>query len=218
MSEDRCKDEDSEEGETDDEHVEVAIVPFPDTVPYPGTVMVESLNTVVTEGTMGCSGWTKDLASEAELQLHDLVVDHHLLRPRWRTESGRSIGTIGDLDLTLNISSFIRSSAWNDTRVREAGAEESREDEEEEESSDERDGKRDISCQERRVESEEETHGEEEQEDSDVEDRDLFGHHDPPITIEPVPARELLPPPPSRLLSELWHWLTWNRRSDQLRR
>lgn len=43
MRDDEGEDEDGEEGERQDEHVEEAVVPPPDAVSHPGTVMVEAL-------------------------------------------------------------------------------------------------------------------------------------------------------------------------------
>ena len=43
MCGDAAKDEDCQEGQRDDEGVEETIVPLPNTVPHPGTMVVESL-------------------------------------------------------------------------------------------------------------------------------------------------------------------------------
>jgi hypothetical protein len=43
MCDDKGEDEDCEEGEGEDEHVEETVVPLPNTVPHPGTVVVKTL-------------------------------------------------------------------------------------------------------------------------------------------------------------------------------
>lgn len=43
MRDDEGEDEDGEEGEREDEHVEETVVPPPDAVSHPGTVVVEAL-------------------------------------------------------------------------------------------------------------------------------------------------------------------------------
>lgn len=43
MRDDEGEDEDCEEGQRQDEHVEEAVVPLSNAVPYPGAVMIEPL-------------------------------------------------------------------------------------------------------------------------------------------------------------------------------
>lgn len=43
VCDDKGEDKDCEAGEGEDEHVEEAVVPLPNTVPHPGTMVVESL-------------------------------------------------------------------------------------------------------------------------------------------------------------------------------
>ena len=61
------EDEHAVEGERDEEQVEVSVVPPADAVAHPGAVVVEPLDTVVTDGTVACTGWAEYLAREAEL-------------------------------------------------------------------------------------------------------------------------------------------------------
>lgn len=67
MRDDTGKHEDTEEGQRNDEHVEVAIVALADAVPDPGTVVIEPLDTVVTQAAVGGSRRSEDFTREAEL-------------------------------------------------------------------------------------------------------------------------------------------------------
>ena len=89
MRDDTSEDEDTEEGEGNDEHVEVAIVPLADAVADPGTVVIKSLDAIVTQAAVGGARRSEDLAREAELQLHHLVIDDHLLCSRRRAKRRR---------------------------------------------------------------------------------------------------------------------------------
>ena len=67
------KDKDAVEGEGDEEEIEVSVVPLAHTVAHPGTVVVEALHTVVTDGAVAGAGRAEYLAGEAELELHSLT-------------------------------------------------------------------------------------------------------------------------------------------------
>ena len=67
------EDEDAVEGERDEEEIEVSVVPLPHTVANPGAVVVEPLDTVVTDRAVAGSGGPEDFAGETELELDGLT-------------------------------------------------------------------------------------------------------------------------------------------------
>ena len=86
------EDEDAVEGERDEEEIEVSVVPLPHTVPYPGAVVVEPLNTIVTDGAVTGAGRPEDLAGEAELELDGLTF--HLATKQIYSQAQLSVSPI----------------------------------------------------------------------------------------------------------------------------
>ena len=96
------EDEDAVEGERDEEEIEVSVVPLAHTVTHPGTVVVEALHTVVTDGAVAGTRGPEYLAGEAELEFDGLALHLNLLGPG-RRSVGRAHPVTGLLDLSLDI-------------------------------------------------------------------------------------------------------------------
>lgn len=65
-------------------------------ITYPGAVMVESIDAVITQRAVGGAWGAEYLASVTILELDWLPADQHLLRARGRPQ-GRGITRIGNL-------------------------------------------------------------------------------------------------------------------------
>merc|ERR1719221_2330197 len=96
------EDEDAVEGERDEEEIEVFVVPLAHTVANPGAVVVEPLDTVVTDRAVAGSGGPEDLTGETELELDGLTFHLNLLGPG-RGSVCRPHPVSGLLDLPLDI-------------------------------------------------------------------------------------------------------------------
>lgn len=79
------EDVDGEQGQGQGEQVEVSVVPLAHTVAHPRTVVIETVNTVVTDAAVRCSRRPEDLAGVAIFELDDLVVDLDVADSRWRS-------------------------------------------------------------------------------------------------------------------------------------
>ena len=62
----------------DEKHEKVAIVSATDAIVDPRTVVVKDLNTVVTDWTVGASGWPVELAGDAPFHAYRDPIDFHI--------------------------------------------------------------------------------------------------------------------------------------------
>ncbi len=113
------------DGQGDEKYVEVAVIPEPDAVADPGTVVVEPKNSrghqslwgprrregrafspvhaVVADGAVRRPRGPEDFTREAVLELHGLIFDHNFFGSR-RRPVGRSVAHDRlDFDLALNV-------------------------------------------------------------------------------------------------------------------
>lgn len=81
---------------------------------HPWAVMIETVNTVVTQAAVRGSRWSKDLTRETIFQLNGLSADKNLFRSWWWSICWAVEG-VWNFDLLLDVSCFILRCSWYDS-------------------------------------------------------------------------------------------------------
>lgn len=194
MSENAGKYEDAEKSERNDEKVEVSVVALPHAIAHPRTMVVESLDAVITQAAVAGSRRPEYLAGEAILEFDRLTSDCDFSNARWRAVRVPGLRIRNLRDLFLDIRGLIRCCTRNDAWICERRSEECRHDEEEEATAYDRNHGRDLRRQIRTIESKKESASGDDEAAGEVENSRLLRHHQATITVKLVSSREHLPP------------------------
>lgn len=130
MGDNACEDEGRQEGEGEDEGVEVAVVALPHAVAHPGAVVIKPLDAVVADAAVRGAWGTEHFAGVAVLELHHVLVDDHFHRAGRQAVRGGPHG----IDALLQVRSLTGGGSGQDPGVPAARLEEAADDEEEEDS------------------------------------------------------------------------------------